>query len=281
MNGAARNVRGMRSPLLVLATAASLSCASATNVPPAPTPAPMPASPPTASGPGRFVPAWHDDFDGDLDQWQLMTHSWDGNLAKFSAANARVADSLLTIELTRSGEAAKPFRGVELRSLRTLTYGKVEARMRFARGSGVVSGMVLIYTPWPADDWNELDIEHLGKTPSAVQLNAQVYLGPPVAKPAREAVKPTQDLEVAQLGFDAESEFHVYGIEWTPTEARFTVDGKLLRTWNAQIARMKLPQNLLFTIWASDAPGWAGAILPDSAPTAAQVDWVRVYDWKP
>ncbi len=246
---------------------------------------PAPAAPAgTPPGTGHFVPAWEDDFSGRLDpaRWQLMTHSWDGNLAQFTPGNASTSNGVLTIALTpEPSDATKPYRGVELRSQDTLTYGKVEARMRFARGSGVISGMVLIYTPWPADDWNELDIEHLGKAPSAVQLNAQVYMGPPVAKPATKAVSPTQDEQLVSLGFDAEADFHVYGMEWTPTEARFTVDGKLLRTWNAQIARMHLPQHLLFTVWASGAPEWAGPLGADSAPTAAQIDWVRVYDWVP
>ena len=69
------------------------------------------------------------------------------------------ADGRIQLSLTASGSADKPFDGVEYRSRETITYGKVEASMRFARGSGVVSSLVLIYTPWPPDDWNELDIE--------------------------------------------------------------------------------------------------------------------------
>ena len=53
------------------------------------------------------------------------------------------------------------------------------------------------------------------------------------------------------------------------------------RTWSAQIDRLKLPQNILLTIWASSAAGWAGPIQSDSAPTSADYDWIRVYDWVP
>jgi hypothetical protein len=28
------------------------------------------------------------------------------------------------------------------------------------------------------------------------------------------------------------------------------------------------------------APAWAGAITDTSAPTSAELDWVKVYDWK-
>ena len=70
-----------------------------------------------------------------------------------------------------------------MRSRDTLTYGKVEARVKLAKGSAVVSSLVLIYTPWPADDWNELDVECLGRYADRVQYNTMVYTGPPTTPP--------------------------------------------------------------------------------------------------
>lgn len=226
-----------------------------------------------------FQLLWQDDFDSfDGSRWQLQTFSWDGNLAQFSTQNVSVANSILSIHLTpEPSDTVKPYRGVEMRSLSTITYGKVEARVRFAKGSGVVSGLVLIYTPWPADDWNEIDIEHLGKTNAAVQLNCQVYTGPPTTPPVTQSVTPTQDPQMVTLGFDAEADFHVYTIEWTPIDVRFKADGALLRTWSGEIARMKLPQNILFTIWASSTASWAGALTSSSTPTTADIDWIKVY----
>ena len=115
----------------------------------------------SALGTGTFQLAWQDDFDTfDSTRWALQTFSWDGNLAQFSTANAAFTNGIATLSLTpEPTDTTKPFRGVEMRSLDTITYGKVESRIRFAKGSGVVSSLVLIYTPWPADDWNELDIE--------------------------------------------------------------------------------------------------------------------------
>ncbi len=230
---------------------------------------------------GGFVLSWKDDFDTlDSSLWQLQTFSWDGNLAQFTSQNAKAAGGILSINLTpEPTDPAKPFRGVEMRSVKTLTYGKVVARVRFAKGSGVVSGLVLIYTPYPADNWNEIDIEHLGSTKDGAQLNCQVYLGPPVPRPAAQSVTPTPDAQVVTLGFDAEADFHEYAMEWTPAGVRFTADGSLLRTWTKEIALMTLPQNILFTIWASSAAGWAGPISSSSAPTSADVDWIKVYTW--
>lgn len=232
---------------------------------------------------GTFQLGWEDDFDGfDSTRWALQTHTWDGNLAQFSTANTTFANGIASLLLTAEPtDTAKPFRGVEMRSRDTLTYGKVESRIRFAKGSGVVSSLVLIYTPWPADDWNELDIETLGRYTDRTQLNVQVYTGPPTTPPVTQSVTPTQSTQLTMLPFDPTADFHDYAIEWTPAAARFVVDGEVKRTWSDQIDRLKLPQNILLTIWASSAAGWAGPIEPDTAPASADYDWIRVYDWVP
>jgi endo-1,3-1,4-beta-glycanase ExoK len=273
-----KNPISPRYRLCLLATAA-LGCASA---PPSDTDGgPRPAGD-TPPGPGRFTLAWEDNFDAfDSTRWSLMTHSWNGNLAQFSVGNTRFEDGIASILLTRAeNDTTKPFRGVEMRSKSTLTYGKVETRARYAKGSGVISAVVLIYTPWPADDWNELDMEYLPGR-KLMQFNTMVYDGPPVTKPVTTSVTPTQTPKLVDLGFDPTEEFHVYTMEWTPSAVRFLVDGKLEHEWDASISLMRLPQNLLLTIWASSAPGWAGAIGDDTAPTQADFDWVRVYTWAP
>jgi beta-glucanase (GH16 family) len=84
---------------------------------------------------------------------------------------------------------------------------------------------------------------------------------------------------VASLGVDAEVDFHQYDIEWTPAGVRYFIDGRLLRTWTTHIDLLNLPETILLTIWASNAAAWAGPITPTSAPTSADVDWIKVYTW--
>jgi len=122
------------------------------------------------------------------------------------------------------------------------------------------AALVTIYTPWPTDNWNELDIEALGKDSNQVQFNAQVYTGPPTVPPVTTPVSREQFPHMETLGFDASLDFHEYTIEWTPAGASFYVDSELRYTWTEQIALMNLPQNVLLTIWASDSPSWAGAV---------------------
>jgi endo-1,3-1,4-beta-glycanase ExoK len=241
------------------------------------------------TGTERFTLLYRDDFDTlDPARWQLMTHSWGTNLALFSPQTASVSDGVLSIRLLPAPMGtvddtgtAKPFLGAEVRSRDTLTYGRVSARIKFARGSAVISSLVTIYTPWPADDWNEFDIECLGMNPAGVQYNAQVYTGPPVTPPVSTSVSPTPDLFTDALPFDPSEDFHVYTIEWTPEGARFVVDGEERLAWNRNIARMVRPQNVLLTIWASSSTSWAGPVNDATSQAVASYDWVELYRFEP
>jgi beta-glucanase (GH16 family) len=246
------------------------------------------AAPGDGGGGGSFSLVFRDDFDAlDPSRWQLMTHSWSTNLALFSAQAASIEGGALAIRLlpapegTADNGAAKQFLGAEVRSRATLTYGRVRARIKFARGSAVVSSLVTIYTPWPADNWNELDVECLGSAPEALEYNAQVYTGPPTTPPVTTPVSPTPDVHEDPLPFDPSADFHVYTIEWTPAGAKFLVDDELRHTWTENIALMTLPQNVLLTIWASSSVAWAGAVDETTTGATATYDWVELYDYSP
>jgi beta-glucanase (GH16 family) len=216
-----------------------------------------------------------------------MTHSWPGNLALFSSESVSVEEGQLHLTLieapagTMDGGETKPYLGAEVRSIDTIAYGRVRARARFASGSAVVSSLVTIYTPWPADDWNELDIESLGAEPSQLQFNAMVYTGPETSPPVASSVMPTQDPLLIDVGFDVSADFHEYTIEWTPAGAFFWVDDMLVRTWTANIDLMDLPQNVLLTIWASNSPAWAGPVNQQTPGARASYDWVEIYEYVP
>jgi endo-1,3-1,4-beta-glycanase ExoK len=237
------------------------------------------------SSTGDFTLVFRDDFDQlDVARWQLMTHSWDTNLALFGDEYVSVEAGQLVLSLLRApegtvdtGSVPKSFLGAEVRSKETLTYGRVRARVKFASGSAVVSSLVTIYTPWPADNWNELDVEVLGKAPVSTQFNAMVYTGSPPTPPITQSVTPTQFPEQVDLGFDPSTDFHVYEIEWTPVAARFLVDDVAVHTWSEQIERMNLPQNVLLTIWASSSAAWAGGVTEETGAAKAYYDWVELY----
>lgn len=238
---------------------------------------------------GDFRLLFRDDFDTlDMTRWQLMTHSWDSNMALFSSESVNVADGQMTLTLRNAPDgtvddtgAAKSFLGAEVRSRDTVEWGRVRARVRFSDAPAVVSALVTIYTPWPADNWNELDIEHLGNTPEKVQFNTMVYTGAPPAAPVNTSVTPTQFPELVSLGFDASADFHVFEIEWTPDSVRFLVDGDERHRWSEQMSRLGLAQNTLLTIWASSSAEWAGAVGAETTGATAVYDWVELYEYVP
>jgi endo-1,3-1,4-beta-glycanase ExoK len=221
-----------------------------------------------------FELSWEDQFDTvEPTRWSQMTHTWDGNLAQFSTTNTVSENGILKLNLTAAPQGTtKPYLGVEYRSVDTLTFGKVEARIRFAKGSAVVSSLVLIYTPWPPDDWNELDVECLGNTTGDIQVNHMINIAP-----ADPVSGHRQYPKLVDLALDPTAAFHDYAIEWVPGLARFSVDGVVFHEATEEMSRMVLPQNILLTIWASNAAGWAGAVDATTAPTSADYDWIRVY----
>ncbi len=238
----------------------------------------------SSAAPENFTLVFRDDFNHfDSSRWQLMPHSWGGNLAMFSADTVSVADGMMKIKLldappgTSSGGELKPYLGAEVRSVDTIKYGRVSARAKLAKGSAVVSALVTIYTPWPADNWNEFDIESLGKNTREIQFNSMVYTGPTLTPPITMPATPTQYPLMQDLGFDSNEDFHVYTIEWTPTEAKFLIDGVLYHRWVDRMDLIGLPQNILMTIWASNITSWAGPITADTVKGEALYDWIEVW----
>jgi len=78
------------------------------------------------------------------------------------------------------------------------------------------------------------------------------------------------------------TEFHVYGIEWTPTRVAFYVDGKII------LEAKKSQMGGSAAQWPFDQPFWlklnlavggpyGGDPTSGSFPKTMEVDWVRVY----
>ena len=134
---------------------------------------------------------------------------------------------------------------------RPQTYGKYLVRMRFDRVPGIEQVMLL----WPVSGWPpEVDItegESNGRTMMTSHwssTNQQKHLWADV------------DMRL----------WHTYGLEWTPTALRFTIDGRVVGTMTGA-AVPRQPMNLAIQTHATRA-------VPTSTPPATlAVDWVSVY----
>jgi beta-glucanase (GH16 family) len=224
--------------------------------------------------PEGWVLVWQEDFDArdaafDA-RWDIGTHTFDGNVAQFVPQNVVVADGLLTLRLTAQPAGDRSYSGAELRTDNQtgfFRYGRFEARMKAARGSGVISSLFTYrYAPW-----QEVDIEFKGRNTRAMQANIFYNEG---GENAPYEVPPFP--EDAPLPFDAADAFHVYAFEWEPGIIRWFVDGEQVLESQNPAEVPYLPQQLMMNLWATNAP-WAGPFDASALPAEAQYDWVRVY----
>jgi endo-1,3-1,4-beta-glycanase ExoK len=230
-----------------------------------PAPAPSPAPPPVPAG-WRVVFA--DDFNHlDTTKWEVSTHTFDGNAARFTPASVDVHDGVLTLTVRKHATGDKAYAAGEVHtrgSLGTFKYGRFEVRMRAAHESGVISS----FFAYRASPWDEIDFEFLGRKSRSVQVN--LYVSPTEA-PVEVPPFPT----LHDLAFDASADFHVYAFEWDPGEIRWYVDGVLIDRSNNPGTIPTLPLAVTLNVWPSADAKWAGHLGGGTA--SASYDWVRVY----
>jgi beta-glucanase (GH16 family) len=236
-----------------------------------------------AAPPAGYHLEWADEFDGtslDLTKWQhrgLGPRRTGENVTNTVA----VGGGFLTLTTyTANGKHYTGMIGTEGRFERT--FGYYEARIRFEDSPGMWSAF-WSQTPSmgshigdPGQGGIEIDIlEHRvsdqpGKNIGDTIQHALHWDG---YGPEHKTHAKLTD----RLGLDRG--FHLYGFEWTPTENRFYVDGKL--TW-ATGPVSKRPQYLILSTEVEDK-GWAGTIPAGgygdlaTSKTRMIVDYVRYY----
>jgi hypothetical protein len=224
----------------------------------------------------QFVLLWEDQFDTfDDTRWAKATHTFPENLARFATDHALVEGSLLKLRVSNQPNGAQAYSAGEVYTLETFLYGRFEARIKFARGSGIVSSL-FSFKDNSTTFWNEIDIEYLGNQLSGVQYNI-------ITSPSGSSVL-TYQPDFDPLGFSPFADFHDYGFEWTPTEVRFYVDGKRRYTDARNVsARLTQPARLRMNCWPTNyaRTQFAGPLDTAAIPAEAQYDWVRVYRYVP
>jgi endo-1,3-1,4-beta-glycanase ExoK len=168
--------------------------------------------------------------------------------------------------------AAKPYKGAEVFSQTQHRFGRVEVRMRMARGSGILS---TFFTYKPGSEgagsaWEEIDVEGFGKS-NATSWQSNILVGNP--RMGSE--------QVHDAGLSLADGYHTFTIEWTPTSVVWLVDGvEARRTTGGQANQLTSLHNFRFNLWASDASGWAGAFDATALPASQYVNWIRYYRYE-
>ncbi|WP_437729745.1 family 16 glycosylhydrolase [Sorangium sp. So ce1335] len=169
-----------------------------------------------------------------------------------------------------STAAAKPYKGAEIYSTQAQLHGRIEVRMRMARGSGILSTFFTYKdgSEMSGAFWEEIDIEVFGKGDArSWQSNIITGMGTRVTS---EGVHPT-NVSLADG-------YHTYTLEWTPDYVAWSLDGtEVKRTTGRQVADLKNPQSLRFNTWASDAVEWVGPFEESALPQHQFVNWIKYY----
>lgn len=156
----------------------------------------------------------------------------------------------------------------ELYQNQTYTYGRFEARVRFAAGDGVISSFFL-WKPgseMPGTFWNELDFEKLG---ADCRLQTNPLYGAPVVDHS----------QIANVNGDLCGEYHTYTFEWTPTYIAYLVDGVEVRRDVGEGAaafatNAASGMQIHFNIWPGDAT-FGGNFDPAIVPVQQYIAWVQ------
>jgi hypothetical protein len=177
---------------------------------------------------------------------------------------------LLVAALPQSAQAT---RSAELYSSEAYGYGRVEARLRFAGGDGVIGSFFL----WKDGSeqagtfWNELDFEKVG---ADCHLESNPLYGNPAQVHSQKHT----------LAADLCGGFHTYTYEWTPDHIAWLVDGVEIRretgeTATAYATNATAGMKIHFNVWPGDA-SFGGNFKPEILPVHEYVDWVQFSSYK-
>ncbi len=241
-----------------------------------------------------YVMVWSDEFNGtdgsspDSSKWSYDTGAggW-GNqeLEYYTNRTVNVQQKGGNLVITAQKES---YQGSSYTSARIKTqglydhgYGKFEARIKIPYGQGIwpafwMLGNDITSVGWPT--CGEIDImENIGKEPSTVHgtIHGPGYSG-------ANGIGSAYSLPSGQKFSD---DFHIYSIEWEPTEIRFYVDGNLYATRSpSEIPsgdKWVYDHNFFIILNVAVGGGWPGN--PDTTtvfPQQMLVDYVRVYEMK-
>lgn len=174
-----------------------------------------------------------------------------------------VADNGVELSLRPVSGQSNGFEGGSLRRLVRSGFGRYEAMIQPARGSGVVTGFFLYTGSYYGTRHDEIDVEFLGR--DTTRLHAAWFVDGQLQN------------RFVDLGFDAADRPRRYAFEWSETSLRWYVEDSLVLEITERDARLpKVPGYLFLNLWAADnsIANWSGKTVPGHTARAV-FDWVR------
>lgn len=186
-----------------------------------------------------------------------FNNGWKADHVSFSNGN-------MILTLDNMSSSGKPYSSGEYKTKSLYGYGTLEARIKTASCEGIVAGSLFIYTgPTDGNQWDEIDIEFLGKDSTKMQTN---YFTNGIG--SHEAT--------ISLGFDASAAFHIYKIEWQSNSIRWFVDGVLVHTENGSKGALPTtPGRIMANLWpGTGLDYWLGSFAYHG-PVCVYYDYIK------
>lgn len=193
--------------------------------------------------------------------------------------NARVEDGKLIIEAHKQRTGNRDYSSARLvsRQRKEFLYGRFEIRARVPSGLGTWSAIWMLPTDQTHGGWprsGEIDImEHVGYEAETIYGTPHTgsYNGMLGTQKGGEIHVPT-----------AESEFHIYRVDWTEDKIDWYVDDKFYFSYkkegdNIDQWPFDKPFHLILNLAVGGNWGGAKGVDEDIWPRRMEVDYVRVY----
>lgn len=167
----------------------------------------------------------------------------------------------------------KNYKGAEIYSTESWKYGKIEIRMKMAKGSGILSTFFTYKNGSEVQGtfWEEIDIEVFGKN------NAQTFQSNIITNNPKVTSE-----EVHSPGFSLGDAYHTYTLEWTPDYVAWYIDGVQMRkTVGGQVSDLTNPQSFRMNIWAAQWTDWVGTFDTQALPAYQFVNWIKYSSYTP
>ncbi len=201
-----------------------------------------------------------------------LSETFPGNQAVFAKNAIAHEQSGVRLNLDKVGANDRPYRSGAFASAAPFGYGRFEAEIKAARGSGLVTGFFL----HRASPRQEIDVEILGADPSQMLVN--VYFNPGDDGAALAFGYRGSPIRIP-LGFDATRDFHRYAIDWRPGQIAWLVDDLVVhvrRSWDpTPIPHLEM--RLYGNLWAPRSMELAGGMDETALPASATFRNVSVY----
>jgi len=175
-------------------------------------------------------------------------------------------NSLLTLTLEKKACHSKTHASGEYRTIDTYKYGRYSTRFIASDVNGTISSFFTYTGSSEGTEWDEIDIEILGKNPNKMQIN---YWRNGNEHPI-----------LIDLGFDTSLTMHTYSFVWSSEYIQWYVDDILVYTVNENHLNNKdsLPINagkIILNLWAGvGIDNWSGKY-DDNTTTKISYDYVK------